>query len=273
MKSSNKKKPLISVIMNCYNGEKYIYKSVRSILSQSYKNLELIFWDNCSTDKSLKIVKNFKDKRIRYFKSDKFLNLYDARNLAIKKANGEFVTFLDTDDWWKKNKIIKQLDKIKNSNDNVKLIYSNFYIYKNKKNHIFSKKNLPEGKITQNLLNSYCVGLLTIFAKKEIFNQNIFDKKLNIIGDFDFVIRVSKKYNISCVQEPLAFYRIHKNNYSLNNLNMFISELKYWLKKNEKTLKKNFSIKNQYYFLYKLKLKKILAYLNFKNYIGRVVQW
>ena len=113
----------------------------------------------------------------------------------------------------------------------------------------------------------------SIFAKKEIFNQNIFDKKLNIIGDFDFVIRVSKKYNIFCVQEPLAFYRIHKNNYSLNNLNMFISELKYWLKKNEKTLKKNFSIKNQYYFLYKLKLKKILAHLNFKNYIGRVVQW
>ena len=71
--------------MNCYNGEKYIYKSVRSILGQSYKNLELIFWDNCSTDKSLKIVKNFRDKRIRYFKSNKFLNLYDARNLAVKK--------------------------------------------------------------------------------------------------------------------------------------------------------------------------------------------
>ena len=100
-----KRKPLVSVIMNCHNGEKYLKDSVNSILKQSYKNWELIFWDNLSTDNSKKIIKNFKDKRIRYFKSKNFFNLYEARNHALKKARGKFISFLDTDDWWLRNKI------------------------------------------------------------------------------------------------------------------------------------------------------------------------
>ena len=59
------KKKLVSVIVNCYNGEKYLSRCIRSILSQSYKNLEVIFWNNLSSDKSEKIVKKFSDKRIK----------------------------------------------------------------------------------------------------------------------------------------------------------------------------------------------------------------
>ena len=99
--------PLISVVINCYNGEKYLLKSIKSILGQTYKNWEIIFWDNCSTDNSKKILKNFKDKRIKYFKSKIFTSLYAARNMAIKKTKGEYVAFLDTDDWWHKKKLQK----------------------------------------------------------------------------------------------------------------------------------------------------------------------
>ena len=72
MKKNN---PLISIIMNCRNGEKYLKKSTQSVLKQTYENWELIFWDNYSSDNSAKIIKNFKDTRIRYFKSKKFTNL------------------------------------------------------------------------------------------------------------------------------------------------------------------------------------------------------
>ncbi len=78
----------VSIIMNCHNGEKYLNKSISSIINQSYKNWELIFFDNKSDDDSKKILKNFRDNRIKYFKSKKFLKLYEARNLAIKKAQG-----------------------------------------------------------------------------------------------------------------------------------------------------------------------------------------
>ena len=68
------KKPLVSIIMNCFNGEKFLKKSLRSVLNQSYKNWELIFFDNISTDRSIKIVKNFNDKRIKIFQSKKSIN-------------------------------------------------------------------------------------------------------------------------------------------------------------------------------------------------------
>ena len=62
---------LISVIVNCYNGEKFINRCIKSILDQSYQNFEIIFWDNNSNDKTFQIIKKFDDKRIKYFKSKK----------------------------------------------------------------------------------------------------------------------------------------------------------------------------------------------------------
>lgn len=265
-------KPLITVIMNCYNGERFLRKSINSVLDQTYKNIELIFWDNISTDNSAEIVKSFKDKRIRYFKGKKFTNLYNARNLAIKKAKGQFVSFLDVDDWWKKTKIQKQFELYKKNFGRAQLIYSNCYLYNNKlqRKKLFIKSKLPEGKITQELLNNYCVSLLTIFIKKKIFLKESFNKKYNIIGDFDFITRISDKINFACVQEPLAYYRIHENNYSTKQITSYILELKNWLTKNNKSFKKRgFSTLGQLSLLYKLKLKKKLSSLKlFLNYLG-----
>ena len=69
MISANKK---ISIIMNCYNGQKYLDESLKSIFAQTYKNWELIFWDNLSEDKSKEIIKSYNDQRIKYYKSNKF---------------------------------------------------------------------------------------------------------------------------------------------------------------------------------------------------------
>ena len=102
---NSKKDEIVSVIMNCHNGDKYLKKSISSILKQSYKKWELIFFDNQSNDKSIEIISSFKDKRIKIFKSKKYLKLYEARNEAIKKAQGKYICFLDTDDWWTPKKI------------------------------------------------------------------------------------------------------------------------------------------------------------------------
>ena len=63
----NNQKPLVSVIMNCHNGDKYLEEAIKSVIKQTYKNWEIIFWDNNSTDKSAEIVNSFKDDRIKYF--------------------------------------------------------------------------------------------------------------------------------------------------------------------------------------------------------------
>ena len=80
------KKRLISIIINCYNGEKYLSQTLNSILSQKYKRYEVIFIDNCSTDSSAKIFKNINDKRFKYFKTLKKVKLYDGRNIALRKC-------------------------------------------------------------------------------------------------------------------------------------------------------------------------------------------
>ena len=83
-----KKEPLVSVIMNCYNGERYLEEAIDSIIDQTYNNWELIFWDNQSTDKSANIFKKYNDKRLKYYYSNKHTLLYEARNFALKKSKG-----------------------------------------------------------------------------------------------------------------------------------------------------------------------------------------
>ena len=97
-----KPKPLVSIVVNCHNGEKYLKDCINSAFNQSYKNWEIIFWNNCSSDNSLDIIKNYKNKKIKKFYSKKLLKLYKARNLAIQKAKGKYIAFLDVDDYWKK---------------------------------------------------------------------------------------------------------------------------------------------------------------------------
>ena len=127
---------LVSVIVNCHNGQRFLKDCLKSAINQTYKNWELIFWDNFSTDESKKILSRFKDKRIKYFKSKKFTSLYKARNLAIQNANGEFISFLDTDDMWQIDKLEKHMDFF-SKNIDYEIVYSNYYIYDEAK-----KKNL-----------------------------------------------------------------------------------------------------------------------------------
>ena len=160
--------------MNCYNGQEFLKHSIESVISQTYKNWELIFWDNKSTDNSSKILKKYKDKRIKYFYAKKKTTLYEARNLAIKKSKGEFIGFLDVDDFWIKNKLELQVPLFQENK--VGLVYSNFYkLYKNKKKLAY-KNDLPSGKVTRQIIKNYQIGILTVMLRKSFLNKNkLFD--------------------------------------------------------------------------------------------------
>jgi len=91
--------------MNAFNGEKYLREALDSVLKQSYANWELIFWDNQSTDKSSEIFLSYDDDRLKYFYAPSHTPLYEARNYAVEKSEGEFLAFLDVDDWWLPTKL------------------------------------------------------------------------------------------------------------------------------------------------------------------------
>lgn len=251
------KNQLISIIINCHNGQKYLHYCLKSIFEQTYKKWEIIFFNNCSSDHSKKIIKSYKSSKIKYFESKKILTLYKARNEAVKKAKGSFVTFLDVDDYWKKDKLKKQIDFFIN-NKEYDVVYSNYYVLSQKKKKFFikHKKKLPSGLIYSNLLKDYMVGLLTVCFRKKIFENFSFNDKYNIIGDYDFIMQIAKKRSkIGSIQKALSVYRIHNNNLSKKNLSLYILELENWIKRNNEKLKKEKNLKYLKFYLFKLKVK------------------
>ena len=257
---NTRSEPLVSIIVNCKDGKKYLSSCIDSIVSQTYTNWEIIFWDNNSQDNSKKILNNYSDPRVKYFKSEITTKLYEARNNAIKKALGKYIAFLDVDDWWLPEKLKTQVNFLE-KNKEVGMVYSNFYVVKekNKKKKIFSSNLLPEGNITQRLLDKYQIGILSVVIKKELSKKYEFDKHLEIIGDFDFFLKISKLIKVGCIQKPLACVRIHKNNLSLIKTDDFIIELSNWLKKNQMSDNfKGLSFKGVIINLHCQKIKKLI---------------
>jgi len=231
----------VSVIVNCHNGEKYLKKCISSILNQKYRNLELIFFDNFSSDNSKKIIMNIKDNRIKYFFSNKKLSLYAARNEAVEVSSGEIIAFLDVDDWWDENYLSSRA--LLFNDDNQDFFYCNRYTFyqKIKKFEIFRKLDLPNGKIYNYLAKDYFITISGLIIKKEIFDKvGLFNKDFNIIGDFDLVMRMSRKFNGHATNEPLLFYRYHKNNFSKINLEIFFKEFNKWFNDQVKIEDKDF---------------------------------
>ena len=208
--------PLVSIIINCFNGEKYLRETLESVLNQSYKNWEVVFWDNQSLDSSANIFKSYKEERFKYFYSGKHTSLYKARNCAIEKSKGELLAFIDTDDLWETDKLKLQVPFF--DNPEISLVYSNLWItkenIKNKKK--FIKKNSPSGYIYEKLLHDYNVGIITTVFRRSIVSDldKLFDDRFSIIGDFDFFLKLSKSYYFKYINKPLAYYRIHGNNFS-----------------------------------------------------------
>ena len=224
--------------MNCHNCEKFIHRSMTSVFAQTYKNFEIIFFDNFSNDDTKKIIKSYSDKRINYYKSNKYLKLYDARNKAIKKSRGEYITFLDVDDEWHKEKLKLQINHFKKNNFDV--CYTNYWVVKNNKKKLF-KDNIEAVDINNKILNDYPIGILTTMIKSNIFFKKkfYFNKGFEIIGDFDFFFRISKKFKFKCLNLPLAKYHIHENNFSIKKIDLEIKEIKKWYNSNKYFLLNN----------------------------------
>ena len=109
------KPPLISVIMACYNSEKYVDKAVQSIINQTYTNWELLICDDQSKDNTLKIIEKINDPRIKIFKNEKNLGYLKTCNRLFSSASGDYITFQDSDDFSHKERLSLQLNHLLNN--------------------------------------------------------------------------------------------------------------------------------------------------------------
>lgn len=227
----------VSILMNTYNGGKFIKEAIESIINQTYLNWELIIWDNLSVDNTSEIVKSFKDQRIKYFIADHHTNLGKARSIAIKKCTGKFISFLDSDDLWLPNKLEKQVPYFEN--EEIGMIASDsIFFSKNKDLRNLYKDGYPkEGYIFNDLLRNYYLGIETIIIRSSILNKisHNFDADLHCISDFDLFIRIAAVTRTKILTYPTAKWRIHESNETFTFPKKFIDETKIWIKKIEKT--------------------------------------
>ena len=252
------KKTLVSILMNCFNGEVFLQEALDSILRQSYKNWELIFWDNKSTDKSIKIISKINDKRIKIYRSLVHTNLGKARKNALQKAKGDYLAFLDVDDLWKKDKLKKQLKVF--SDNEVGIVFTNSFYFskKNQENLYSSNQKFEIG--TNNLITNYSLSLNSIMIDlKKLKNLNYdFDENYNHICDFDLMVRLSSISKVKYLNQVLSGWRIHENNESFKRKELFNIEKARWCL---------FHLKNDFLKNYKKEIIELNLLINAENRI------
>lgn len=199
--------PLISVIIPTYNREKTILRSVMSVLNQTYKNLELIVVDDCSTDNTKEVVSQIKDSRFKYYCLERNSGACVARNYGIEKAAGEYIAFNDSDDQWHKDKLEKQLSFLINNNVDVTVCSMDVYDEgSSEKMYTFpDSKKSPEGAVSfDSLLKYNCTSTQMLFGKIECFKENLFDSNMPRFQDWEECLRLSKKYKFFHQNEILV---------------------------------------------------------------------
>ncbi|MFN6463340.1 MAG: glycosyltransferase [Nostoc sp. DedVER02] len=217
MIESSSNSPKISVIIPAYNSEKTIGYTIQSVLNQTFSNLELIIINDGSQDSTLKVITQILDSRIKVFS---FPNAGGnvSRNRGLHRAVGEFVSFLDADDLWTRDKLQSQLKALQ-ENVTAKVAYSwTDYIDTNGEFLLSGKRVNVEGNVYDNLLlNNFLEnGSNPLICREALIRLGGFDESLSAAQDWDMWLRLASKFNFICVPSVQILYRISSNSVSSN---------------------------------------------------------
>ena len=205
----------VSIVMPAFNGEVSISKSIDSILSQSYKNFELLITDDNSTDSTSDIIFEYKNKddRVKYLLNSEDKGAHSARNNSIKNATGTYIAFLDSDDSWYPKKLELQIEAMKKSN--CLASHSSYYRVDEGGNYI-SLVN-PLEKITyKDMLTHNHIGNLTGIYNAKVLGK-FYQKNIGH-EDYEMWLRILEKTDSIGVLEPLASYTVANGTLSSNKI-------------------------------------------------------
>lgn len=211
MKNNN----LFSIIMPCFNAEKFIGQSIESVIKQTYTNWELIIINDYSNDSSFEIINSFNDKRIRLINNLTNEGVSFSRNQGIKIAKGNFISFLDSDDIWHEDMLMTQLSYL---NSGFDVCCSNYFIIDEKGKkikeikdiEIIDSKSILKSNLIPNSSASYSSYKLGKFYQKNIGHEDYLMWLL--------MFKNKTELKVIRVQKPLMLYRSHSKNLSHSKL-------------------------------------------------------
>ncbi len=215
---------LVSIITPTYNSERFVADSIKSVQSQTYTNWELIIVDDASTDNTMNLISKYatKDHRIKIFQLSNNCGAAVARNLAIEKAKGHYLAFLDADDLWLPQFIEKSISKIKTTG--TPFIFSSYKLI-DEEGVIKSKIITAPEKVTYtDLLKTNSIGCLTAFI--DLYQLEKLEMPLlRARQDLGLWLKYLKKIPYAeSIKEPLALYRVRKGSLSSNKWDMMKSQ-------------------------------------------------
>lgn len=215
--------PLVSIIIPTFNSARYITDAIESVFKQKYPNYEILVVDDGSTDDTAQIIRKFSDQIIYIYKPNG--GPASARNLGIKRSNGEYIAFLDADDCWLPDKLDLQINFLK-KNPEFALVHSNTWILENDTDPYLSfiDSKPPSGMVFNDLFLNNHINLLTVTLRRESFDKtNGFDETKDIVGfeDYDLWLRIALEYPIAYLDKIVSIYRIHRSNISNETFSIY----------------------------------------------------
>lgn len=199
---------LVSVIIPAYNAEATILEAVNSVLAQTYPNFELIIINDGSSDRTVDLLQNISDPRIKIFNYENG-GISQARNRGISQARGDYITYLDADDYWTSDKLELQVLALQH-NLQAALAYSWVYFkYETEANSYADTSVTYTGNVYGNLLlkNFLHSGSNALIRKKTLDEIGIFDPQLKVVEDWDLYLRIAAKYEFVLVPKIQIIYR------------------------------------------------------------------
>ena len=194
----------ISVIIPTYNRKKTLARAIRSVVNQSFSPFEILIIDDGSNDGTEEWVKeNFQN--IKYIYQNNH-GVSSARNIGIENAYGDWVAFLDSDDEWIPNKLYEQVKSIE-SNPKMKFFHTNeIWIRNGVRVNQMKKHKKYGGYIFEKCLDICRVSPSSVLIQKEVFdNIGVFDESLRVCEDYDLWLRITSKYPVVFLDEPLIY--------------------------------------------------------------------
>jgi glycosyltransferase involved in cell wall biosynthesis len=200
---------MVSIIITAYNYERYIERAIRSCLDQSLpkSQYEVIVVNDCSTDNTHVILDNYKNE-LRVFNLEKNVGLSAARNFGAKKALGQFIVFLDADDYIQRDLLLIETTFLA-ENNTLDAVSVDYYLVDERGNHTehVSAEKKP-------------IACGIMFRKDLLFDVGLYDESFRAREEEDLRIRFMKKYSIYNIILPLYRYRMHDNNLTKNIIEM-----------------------------------------------------
>ncbi len=202
--------PLVSVIMNTYNGEPYLREAIDSVLAQDYQNWELIFWDDASTDKTPVIAKEYaaSDSRVRYFRVELKATLGAARNLALQQVRGTYIGFLDSDDLYLPDAIARQVQLIEAGD--YGMVYGRTIII-DERGEVRDKGKVlyRSGRLLADLLRQYDIRMGSALVRRAVLEDagSGFNETFRFAPDYNLFMQIAAAHEIGVIREPIYKYR------------------------------------------------------------------